>query len=109
MHYELGQAVSKSDFGHSEFEPLARELGCDAHDPRVAEVPKAMAGQPPQRHEKTRGAKTMPPHFYVVLDGQLRVATGESPGPLSTIALYRNLGDLRDGSPMEPGVQVTAC
>lgn len=34
----------------SEFEIVARELGCDPDDPRVAEVLKAMAKQPPQPH-----------------------------------------------------------
>lgn len=33
------------------FEHVARELGCDPDDPRVAEVLKAMAAQPPKPHE----------------------------------------------------------
>lgn len=33
------------------FEDIARELGCDPDDPRVAEVLKAMAAQPPKPHE----------------------------------------------------------
>lgn len=34
------------------FSDIARELGCDPDDPRVAEVLKAMAAQPPKPHEK---------------------------------------------------------
>jgi len=39
----------------SNFVELARELGCDPDDPRVAEVLKAMAAQPPKPHEKPSG------------------------------------------------------
>jgi hypothetical protein len=39
------------------FESLARELGCDPDDPRVAEVLKSMAAQPPKPHEKPSGNK----------------------------------------------------
>lgn len=37
------------------FEDVARELGCDPDDPRVAQVLKAMAAQPPKPHERPSG------------------------------------------------------
>lgn len=42
------------------FEDVARELGCDPDDPRVAEVLKAMAAQPPKPHESKEKAKPAP-------------------------------------------------
>lgn len=40
-----------------DFTEIARELGCDPDDPRVAEALKAMAAQPPKPHEKPSGDK----------------------------------------------------
>jgi len=37
------------------FVKLACELGCDPDDPRVADVLKAMAKQPPKPHGKDAG------------------------------------------------------
>ena len=39
------------------FSEIARELGCDPDDPRVADVLKAMAKQPPKPHGKDAGEK----------------------------------------------------
>lgn len=41
------------------FIEAARELGCDPDDPRVAEVLKAMAAQPPKRHETLGEGKSV--------------------------------------------------
>ncbi len=48
-------SASKTHDEAAGFEHLARELGCDPNDPRVAEVLKTMAAQPPKPHEKSSG------------------------------------------------------
>lgn len=47
----------REEASDSDFVRLARELGCDPGDPRVAEVLKAMAAQPPKPHEKSGEGK----------------------------------------------------
>jgi hypothetical protein len=51
-------------------------------------------------------AAALPPHSYLVVDGEMRVAVGQmKPDSDSTVDLYRNLDDLRAGRVMESGVE----